>query len=797
MLKESVLNDLAASGLIPEDIRARPLEQSERHTTGSPMNVDGYVIPYFDMHGKIVPFYRVKLFNWTPKYRQIANQPNHLYFATTFAKNLATASCIILVEGEKKAALLAKLGYAAVAVGGVDSWRNRIITMPKDIKLGQSKDGVVAHMPAGQETRERTSSLAAGLEDVFSLCVKYNKSLVILFDGGTNGVQSREVQAAAAMLGFEARFRGVPMNCIRMLTLMPPNTYAEDKLGVDDFIMSSLRGMGVESFQEQLDECLAKSSAFPRHPNIREFVNKRLQSGKMDRKAMQMLSSALISDLDTKGSRLRAPDDGSMYYFSRENRELTQVSFRIDENYAKSPFGIKMYNDYNLSMVDTKLLQWISTQYAAEDPVMNVSPKRVLTVKGDVLYYQVDNSTIARVNRAGMTFIDNGEEDVLFAANVVAPMDSKKLLNNFEKLSRLPADKPMPCYWYEVMKDVRITQSDFDRNRRLLALLYSISPWFYRWRGTQLPVEMMLGEAGSGKSTLYTLRLMIMTGSAKLRNAPSDLRDWAASVGATGALHVTDNVNMSDSKLRQELSDELCRVVTAPDPKIEKRKLYSDNELVEVPVDCVFAVTAIKQPFNNVDIIARSIITDLNKGVGEVTYDTGWMDHKLEMFGGREGWIAHQLLFQQRMYQLVKEKWKTNYSAKFRLIHVEQLLMLAAEVYGWPSDWIPSHIEAQRSEKTAKANWILEGLRQFAYEWQRTEGPAKRFGAKHIAQWAEGHEDYGKVEMLLSSRSIGHYIKQNQNSVAIDAHILPAGMYMNAQQYGVEWPEEAENPQIP
>ncbi|WP_324001730.1 hypothetical protein, partial [Parvimonas micra] len=147
----------------------------------------------------------------------------------------------------------------------------------------------------------------------------------------------------------------------------------------------------------------------------------------------------------------------------------------------------------------------------------------------------------------------------------------------------------------------RVKDSEDDRDRKILALLYCISPWMYRWRGTQLPIEMMIAEPGSGKSTLYQLRLNIMSGVAKLRNAPKDLRDWTASVSGAGGLHVTDNVHMGDNSLRQELSDELCRVITAHNPVIERRKLYSDNDVVETPVKCVFAVTAIKQPFSNAD----------------------------------------------------------------------------------------------------------------------------------------------------------------------------------------------------
>ncbi|MEB3061027.1 DUF3854 domain-containing protein, partial [Parvimonas micra] len=122
--------DLAKSGIGIEHIRSRPLGATERHATGTPQHVEGYVIPYFDINEKVIPFYRVRLFDWKPKYRQVANQPNHIYFPPGFRKALENARCIIITEGEKKAACATRFGYAAVGVSGTDSWRNRILSMP-------------------------------------------------------------------------------------------------------------------------------------------------------------------------------------------------------------------------------------------------------------------------------------------------------------------------------------------------------------------------------------------------------------------------------------------------------------------------------------------------------------------------------------------------------------------------------------------------------------------------------------------------------------------------------------------
>src|ERR1700729_786018 len=75
-----MLEDLSLSGLSPTDVRAKPLTATERQATGSPMGADGYVLPYYDLVGKALPHYRVKLFDQQVKYRQPAETKNHIYF---------------------------------------------------------------------------------------------------------------------------------------------------------------------------------------------------------------------------------------------------------------------------------------------------------------------------------------------------------------------------------------------------------------------------------------------------------------------------------------------------------------------------------------------------------------------------------------------------------------------------------------------------------------------------------------------------------------------------------------------
>lgn len=595
-----------------------------------------------------------------------------------------------------------------------------------------------------------------------------------------------QIQAAAAKLGYELRFNGVQLDKIRQLILQPTPAYGaqHDKLGLDDYLQDPR--MGPDLLAARIGEALALNSAFPKHPNPREYVNKRLRKNRMGRQDTQSLTTAILCDLDARGRRLTCSDNGAMYYFNQENHQMVRAEFNLNNaEWHKTPFAIKLYRDYNLSVADRNILMWLGSQFSGELPVSEVKPERILTTRKGAIYYQVSGGKMIRVTAKEIRLLDNGSDDILFESEAVEDLEPMAVIDRIDEYQKLWAGKPIPNFWYPVMQQTRIKDSVNDYQRKILSLLYAISPWMYRWNGTQLPVEQMIGEAGSGKSTLYELRLHILNGKPILKNAPKDLRDWTASVASTGGLHVVDNMHMLQSQLRQELSDELCRVVTASNPLIEARKLYSDTELVYTPVRCTFAVTGIMQPFINTDIIQRSIITSLNKGEDEVEFDMSWQSTQIARFGGRAGWIAQQMVTLQRLMQLVEKKWDPNYKSKYRLINVEQLLQLVAEVFGEDGSWIPHYLDQKTKTVQADTDTTLKGLKDFAQHWLESypHPKTRAFKLRNISEWAQGEEEYTDRAVLTNPRLLAQYIKQRQNLVATATGIREHGTAANATTY--------------
>lgn len=799
--EKAMLDDLARSGLAPSDMQCHLLTNPERARTQVGFSVQGYVIPYFDMEGKPVQHFRTRLFDNDPKYKQPKESANFVYFPPSFSRVLKTSTkpYVLLVEGEKKAALACKLGYPCVAIGGVDSWRTRTFVLPTGAEVtNKGKDAISIKLPSHTVMHESSNSpYATGLQDLNSYLRDTGKTIFICFDTDGAGVKE-PVQVAAASLGFEFRATGIPYKNIRQLIL--PNPDGLEKIGLDDFLVS----YGAVNLDKVIAVNMAKRAAFPRHPSMIEYLNKKLKSRrKIDRPELKKIAIAVVSELDSSGVRLRSTNEQETFYFDYKTHKLMSVdlsskSGRLDG----SAFGRYYYEHFGLGSPDTDLNHWVNTMFTGEEPVEDVDPHRVIARRDfteDSVIFQLGDGRFIRIDGAkpedsdkiglpGVQVYNNGDRGILFAENQMKEPDVQSLLDNYEWFNKeSPPGTNMPFWWGQVLNDVRLR--DRDKQRVLTALLYYISPWLYRWRGTQLPLEMVLGEAGSGKSTLCALRLAILTGDARLRNAPSDLRDWHASLHNTGGLHVTDNVVLRDQTLRQKLSDSICRIVTELEPRIEARKLYTDAELYLIPVKAVFVITALIQPFTSQDVLQRSYIVDLDKtqnvGNDGLSFDSFWMEHQLAKFGGREAWLAHHLLVLHRFFELVKKKWVVSYSAKHRLINFEQALKLMAEVFGINGDWIPDYLTKSSTRSIIESDHAYEGLRAWADLVRTFKDQSRLYIARDIAEWMQSSDDYAKNEMLTNPRKLGRYIVQHKSELQEHAGIHYAGTLNNAQRYRV------------
>ena len=764
--------DLKKSGLSPKDIYAREAQEAELASCRILNGLEGYVIPYFTVDGTPLDFYRLKIFGGDRKYSQIKNTPTHMYFPPNLNNllNNSKTDFIVLTEGEKKAAACVKQGIPAVAVGGVDAWRNRVLVLPKTAEFAAYKgnDKLMGTRIEKDCPISFIDNLAKGFREFVSLCFERQFTVFMVFDTDLGGIKW-QVQLALAELGFELRGQGLRMDQIRQVKL-PSNGL---KVGVDDYLMD----LGVDKFKQLLMTNRTLGGTFPIHPRVVEYINKKLASGKIDRTEMIKISTVILADMDSRGLRMYSKNTGALYYYERSSKKLITVDLDAHNITGHNLFNRLMYTQYNLSLsADSKVFKWLSTQYIGEAPIIEVEPYRVLAKLPDnAIRYQLSDSEYVKITSQEIKIKDNGTDSVLFVAEQVQNSNTDELLDELHKRGK----EPLQPWWLSVLSEVRLKEDE--TMIKLLTLLYYISPWFLRWRGTQLPAELIIGEAGSGKSTLCELRLEIISGVVKLRNIPSDIKDWYASVASTGGLHVTDNVQMSDKALRDKLSNEVCRLITEPNPSIEMRKYYTNAELMNLPVDIVFVFTSINQPFTAIDLLQRSIKIELDKSVmmsEKAQYDSNWKNRQLDRFGGRIAWVSHHIDVLHRLLQLIDKKWDYNYKARNRLINLEQLLILIAELFGMDTDWIAESLVTHVSAAVIEGDWVIEGLLSFS-EMIRgakekvdaflgidaTQAKQGIYYVKDLCSWFMQCEDFKDNTILTNSRKLGRYLVTNKTQI--------------------------------
>jgi hypothetical protein len=802
-LTMQVLADLDKSGLTKEDIPIVDFSESLASSVNIPMTSIAYGIHYFNLEGKRLPYYRVRILSakeGEPKYKQIKATKNHIYFPQNFqaAYTGVQRKFVVWTEGEKKAAALCKYGIPAVACSGVDAWKNTTLLIPKNVEQAEypHNKGMIMLKAAPEVLQEYMNGFAEGFDEFVELMLKHKSQVIIIYDN--DGPDDNPgVQKAAARLGFELRNRGIPTSSIRQAYL--PNVTGE-KTGIDDFLVHP--DGGIDRFKKILHDVLQKASAFPVYPNIKEYLAKTLSKARITRKMYQEVSLALVTDLDRRGKRMYSPDEGQLYYFDQNTKHLMKVQINegIQAQINETEFGRLLYKEYDVSPIaDTKVLSWLGAQIAGEEPIENINPSRIIArPRGneDCVRFQLNDGQFVKVTgnpRKPFEILDNGDDSTLFASETMLPINGEELKACLEKVMKMPLEP----WWFDVMRDVKLKERGYAA--MAMGLLYYISPWLYRWRGTQLPIEMVCGESGSGKSTLVSLRLNILTGQASLKNAPTDLKDWYASITKSGGMHVTDNLHFTDKQLAQRMSDELCRLVTEPNPAIEQRKYFTNADVIKFPINAIFSFTAIKQPFNNADLIQRSFILELDKVSDAITedgevkdyaFDGHWLQHQLDRFGGRNMWVAHHLWVLHKFFHTVEKEWDPGYRAKYRLINLEQCLKIMARVFKLEDggEWLPDYLSTTTNKTIRNSDWTLDGLKAYA-DHRRKHELESPFTAADIVQWCSAQEDYEENHLLSNARTLGRYLQTAKFNIATIAGIVEAGKSGNKQFYNVTKPK--------
>lgn len=874
-----VVRDLRKSGLEPKDMEVRVLDMPERAMCGIPARGEGYVIPYYDISGTPLPFYRARILNADYatngiRYKQPRRTPNHIYFPKDFKSTLTKwgrrhpyEKFLIITEGEKKAVCAAKYGFPSIALSGVESWRSRTIILPEDTEFYTTNENadnnnnqtarkgpIKARLPSTDSSVPELVTLARGFGDMIDLITQFQLYPVLVYDSDRLGTIKAEVQRAATMLAYELVYLGIHANRVKQIILPA----VDEKTGLDDFIMAN----GPDAFEAMVLKVLQDPRAFPRHPNPKGFISTLLQN-RMSRKSMQQCASMILTELDAQGERLMEKVSGAPYYYDRDSAHLIRAIMLSPQGRPlhETHFGTLLYRKFGISAADNRILIWLASQFTGEEPIYTVTPRRSITLiteKEDPfnphgIALQVSDSQFLAISphdKEPVKLLTNGSLGILFEQDQVEPLDVDLCMEYFEhQLSEAKEAGYLESWWQDILGESNIgLQPDTDATiddqgllnpnitytlpprgqamRQYATLLFYISPFLLRWRGLQLPIELTVGGPGSGKSSLYSLRLQILTGRPKLRNIPSDIKDFYATLANAGGLLCIDNVHFLNKELRQRISDELCRITTEPNPTVEMRKLYTETDQVRVPVNATFAFTSIQPAFHNEDLIQRSISFHTQPSSREPKGD--WVNNKIEEKGGREAWVAHHLVF---LHLFLKQEWNDDFRTKHRLAHLEQAMTLAQKVLNLRPVSLPQQVQQAKQTKPTsthpaplsppltsssssagiirdlegpvmssdsslgnimfqnqaqqllESDWVMQGIKAFADLLIETRRQDKRFFMADIAEFCILQEQFQDNEILINARKLGRYAQERSVLLSQAIGVNPAGLYGNRMSY--------------
>jgi len=265
------------------------------------------------------------------------------------------------------------------------------------------------------------------------------------------------------------------------------------------------------------------------------------------------------------------------------------------------------------------------------------------------------------------------------------------------------------------------------------------------------PLEVAVAEPNSGKTFLYNLRKGILTGRPDLEGLPDDFRGWVSAVSAAPGLWVCDNLGGVRSDFWHRLNDELARLITDPNPTVELRQLYTTASVYRVPIQAAFAVTTIKNPFTAPDILQRSLIYHL-RAIPSGKRDANWYENQLR---DRTLWLAEHLLATQAFFKQVEEHWDDGYLSGFRLVNLEQSLLLMGEALGLDLKSAVAALPKMVSANVAEYDPIVEALVAFVDEWHKPEATIG-----NVIEWVQMDQErrYVNIKSLDNTILLGRYI---------------------------------------
>lgn len=730
-LSEDTLNDLKRSGITENIALKWGIRDVNGHELLQPHET-GYIIPYPNHRS----FFRIKLTNTSRKMKYIQSKDSTTHIYIPHKNTLERASSLkylLITEGEKKALAAHIHNIPCVGLGGVWNWRTKTFDVSV-AGMKQISDSKLRLKVTDDDESLRAMDQQISRDMIFIAEFCRNNGIIPIICFDTDIEPNPKVQVAAFEL-FAWMASEQSLTALQ-LKLPQPSPQVPVKVGLDDALVM---GMKLENLIKET----IKTAQTVVHPDPKQYIQENVTLN--SRISIFKAALAIISQLDLRGNRYR-DSNNNIYYFAKTT--LHQLDLRQQQqSLTTSAFGRTLVSDYGLRTRDINMIATLQDLMSTLGDVQEITPRYILHRTKDAIYLQLSNKYMAKTTHRKISIERNGTDGVLFVEND-QDIDIEVLLAHF-KNPRIQCN-----WWLEVLASTTLATPQ----QRLASILYYINPWFYGWNGLLVPIEVAVGEACSGKSSLYELRKLILAGNSVLQNPPVDIRDFYAAVANARGMWICDNIGRQVGSSADTFANELCRITTSHAPTVTMRQLHTTATGVTLPIQATMAFTAIEMPFARTDLVQRCMILDFS-GIKSLCMDN-WAHTMINRYGGREAWLAHHLYVMHKFLQLSFEEWNYEYRGQYRLATFEQAMILMGKVLNTPI----SADDLTQGTHMVSANPVLEALAHFAEE-ARASG-VTYVTSRQIADWFQENSSQYRMILLREPNRLTRFFNSHLKELA-------------------------------
>jgi len=356
----------------------------------------------------------------------------------------------------------------------------------------------------------------------------------------------------------------------------------------------------------------------------------------------QKVTAIIIDELSERGKFMQ--DENFPYVFMSDEKKVIPLTDKNEQiKTVLNKMGVNAAKDYYRYVMEE--LRTHCHTYGEKIETHNfVHYDR----KKNVLYLFNGDKTVYKITDTGIDELENGDEGVMF--NYHADNEPFELVE-FDKNKDY-----LKTYILDLMNvDVDAFSLEEDEQKELLRL------WFYStFFHSIMPSKVILttvGEKGSGKtSTLRRLGLIFFGGKYNVTPLPGKEEDFNTLV-ANNHFVVLDNVDSA----KPWLNDKLASIATGQTD--QKRKLFTDNEVIKRTAKTFLCVTSRTPQFTRDDVADRLICLSF-KRLDSFIPENELIGDIIENRNEIMSYIMNEL---QGIIKVLKETRERKYPSTFRI----------------------------------------------------------------------------------------------------------------------------------